>query len=76
MENFVKYASNKYRVNEYPHKCSDAIFKVLSCFILRSRFDRMAEAAKRHIKQEMDVSKIILKQRMLSNAVWGLTTPF
>jgi hypothetical protein len=36
----------------------------------------MAEAAKRHIKQEMDVSKIILKQRMLSNAVWGLTTPF
>jgi len=76
MENFVKYASNKHPVSDYPHKFSDAIFKLLSCFYLRSRFDRMAEAAKRHTNQELDVSKLILKQRMLSNAVWGLTTPF
>jgi hypothetical protein len=32
--------------------------------------------AQRHNNAEMDISKMILKQRMLKNAVWGLTTPF
>ena len=36
----------------------------------------MSEAAKRHTQHELDMSRIILKLRMLSNAVWGLTTPF
>ena len=75
-ENFFKYAGNKHLVGDYPRKCSDAVIKVLSCFMLRSRFDRMVEAAKRHTKQELDIAQLILKQRMLTNAVWGLTTPF
>jgi hypothetical protein len=76
LENFVKYANNKHSLSDYPRQLSDTVLRIVTCCLLRSRFDRMSDAARRHTHRELDVSRIILKQRMLSNVIYSLTTPF
>jgi hypothetical protein len=43
---------------------------------MQTKFEAGTKVAQRHMISELDISKLILKKRMLSNAVWGLTSPF
>lgn len=76
LEVFLIYAKNRYPLQKYPRRCTETILKLLTCFQYSTRYDRVTEAAKRHYVQEMDIANLIRKQRFLTNAVWGLTSPF
>lgn len=46
------------------------------CFFSRRPYDSMAYHAKNRLRRELDLVRYLKKQRMTTNLLWGLTTPW